>query len=107
MSLCVHQGNIEKNPTVIMSAMHVSFSMLEARHACTASSMSSTDSGSTRLGGGSSFCTTEIVASVQILACHAVVGVGPGGWAPVGQLSVQLHLRRFPRVQVCTVYDSG
>ena len=35
--------------------MHVSSSVLEAQHVCTASSMSSTSSGSTRVGGVSSF----------------------------------------------------
>ena len=40
---------------LIMSAMHVSFSVLEAWHACTANSMTLTGSGSTQVGGGSSF----------------------------------------------------
>ena len=53
------------------------------------------------------FCRTEIGVSVQIWACHLVVGVSHGGWAPVGWLSDQLHIGWFLHFQVCTVYHLG
>ena len=50
---------------VIMSAMHASFAVLEARHACTACSMSSTGSGLTQVGGGSSFLGLKLAFKLK------------------------------------------
>jgi hypothetical protein len=55
ITVCSPGQHKKKNPIVIMSAMHVSFSVFKAWQACTASSMSSTGSGSMQVGGGSSF----------------------------------------------------
>ena len=60
MSVCAHQGDIERKPMVIMLAMDISFSMLKAWQACIACSMSLIGSGSMQVGGESSLCRTEI-----------------------------------------------
>ena len=55
VTVCSPRLHRMKKPMVIMLAMHVSFAVLEAQHACTANLMSLTGSGLTQVGGGSSF----------------------------------------------------
>ena len=59
-------GHHEKEKAkVIMSTMHVSFSVLETWQACTAYWMSLTESGSIWKAMGLLFCSTETGVSVQ------------------------------------------
>ena len=52
VTMCSPRQHRKKKPMVIMSAMYISFAVLEAQHALTAKSISLTGSGSTQVGGG-------------------------------------------------------
>ena len=65
---------------VIMLAMHVSFSILEAWHACTASSMSSTGCGLSWVGGGSSFFVGLKLVLEQKAKMSLPFGYKRGSW---------------------------